>query len=98
LATELQEQKKVLQTRLDKIVNMISDLEHVNEKDSRETDGVRVLVQDMLRVFSRDAPKFRATGYSGYVGKGPTDAYDSLSPKKWTPKKVQWRRWQEVDA
>jgi hypothetical protein len=87
LVTELQAQQKVLQTRLDKIVTVIADLEHVNEKDSRTTDEVRVLVNDMLRVFSREAPKFRATGYSGDVGKGPTDAYDSLSPKKWTPKK-----------
>jgi hypothetical protein len=59
----------------------------VNENDSRETDDVRVLVQDTLRVFNRDPPKYRATGYSGDVGKGSSDAYDVLSPKKWTPKK-----------
>jgi hypothetical protein len=89
LVAELQEQKKVLQTRLDTIMNMISDLQHVNEKDSRKTDDVRVLVQDMLRVFSRDSPKIRATGYSGDVGKGSSDAYDVLSPKKWTPAKKE---------
>lgn len=85
LVSELQEQKKVLQTRLDKIMNMIADLQHVNQKESRKTDEVRTLVRDMLRVFSRDTPKFRATGYAGEVGKGPTDAYDSLPPKKWKP-------------
>jgi hypothetical protein len=83
LVAELQEQKKVLQTRLDKITKMMSDLEHVNQKDARKPDEVRGLVQDMLRVFSRDPPKFRATGYPGEVGKGTTDAYDALPPKKW---------------
>jgi hypothetical protein len=85
LVAELQDQKKVLQARLDKIMNMISDLQHVNQKESRKTDEVRGIVRDMLRVFSRDPPKFKATGYAGDVGKGPTDAYDSLPPKKWTP-------------
>jgi hypothetical protein len=89
LVAELQEQKKVLQTRLDKIMNMISDLQHVNQKDVRKTDDVRELVRDMLRVFSRDAPKFRATGYTGDIGKGPTDAYSSLPPKKWKPAEKQ---------
>jgi hypothetical protein len=85
LVAELQEQKKVLQTRLDKITKIMSDLQHVNQKDVRKPDEVRGLVKDMLHVFSRDPPKFRATGYSGEVGKGTTDAYDSLPPKKWKP-------------
>jgi hypothetical protein len=85
LVAELEEQKKVLQTRLDKITNIISDLQHVNQKDVRKTDDVRELVRDMLRVFNRDAPKSRATGYTGDVGKGPMDAYDALPPKKWKP-------------
>jgi hypothetical protein len=89
LVAELQKQKNVLQTRLDMIMNMISDLDHVNKKNARETDAVRVLAQDMLRVFNRDAPRSSATGYSGDVGKGPTDAYDYLSPKMRTPKKEQ---------
>jgi hypothetical protein len=89
LVAELLEQKKGMQIRLDKITHMISDLQHVNAKDSRKTDDVRVLVRDMLRVFSRDPPKYRATGYSGDVGKGSSDAYDVLSPKKWSPVKKE---------
>jgi hypothetical protein len=83
LVSELKEQKKILEARLDQIMNMVADLQHVNEKESRKTDEVRALVKDMLRVFNTDKPRFSPTGFSGDVGKGSSTAYDSLAPKKW---------------
>lgn len=85
LVSELKEQKRVLQTRLDQIMNMISELQHLNEKDSRKSDDVRALVRDMLRVFSNDGggPGFTPSGFSGDIGS--TTAYDALPPKKWKP-------------
>lgn len=86
LIYELKQQEKEMHTRLDKIMNMISHLQHVNEKDERQTDEVRALVKDMLRVFSFEKPMVFPTGFAGDVGDGPTTAYDALPPKKWTAK------------
>lgn len=74
-----------MQHRLDKIMNMISQLQHVNEKgDARQTDEVRALVKDLLRVFSFDKPQVFPMGFAGDIGDGPTTAYDALPPKKWS--------------
>jgi hypothetical protein len=84
--SDLQEQKKVLQQRLDQIMNMIADLQHLNEHEDREPDSVRALVRDMLRVFSHDEKGRSGFVPSGYTGDiGTTDAYSSLAPKKWKP-------------
>jgi hypothetical protein len=85
LIFELKEQRKEMQTRLDRAMNMIADLERINAKEERKTDEVRAFVKDMLRVFSTDKPMVFPTGYSGDVGGGPTTAYDALPPKKWVP-------------
>jgi hypothetical protein len=83
LIGELKEQQAVLSKRLEKIMNIISHLQHVNEKEERKTDEVRAFVRDMLRVFSSDKPVFFPSGFAGEVGDGPTTAYDALPPKKW---------------
>lgn len=85
LIYELKEQEKLLEERLDTIMNMISHLQHVNEKEERQTDEVRAFVRDMLRVFDTEKPGFFPAGFSGDVGKGATTAYDALPPKKWKP-------------
>lgn len=79
---ELKEQEKVLEDRLEKIMNMIAQLQHVNEKEERQTDEVRAFVRDMLRVFSNEKGLgFNPSGFSGDIGS--TTAYDALPPKKW---------------
>jgi hypothetical protein len=54
LIEELNIQEGILSERLVKIMNMIAQLQHVNEKKERKTDEVRQFVRDMLRVFSND--------------------------------------------
>jgi len=83
LLTVLKDTEKELEGRLEKIMNTISHLQHINEKEERKTDEVRAFVQDMLRVFNTDKPMVFPTGFGGDVGKGPTTAYDALPPKKW---------------
>jgi hypothetical protein len=84
LLMELKEQEKVLEERLEKIMNMINHLQHVNEKEERQTDEVRAFVRDMLRVFAHEKnPGFSSSGFTGDVF-GKT-AYDALPPKKWKP-------------
>merc|ERR1711865_1087245 len=83
----LKDTEKDLEDRLTKIMNMISHLQHINEKEERRTDEVRAFVKDMLRVFSTDKPLIFPTGFSGDVGKGAQTAYDALPPKKWTDSK-----------
>jgi DNA mismatch repair ATPase MutL len=85
LIAELKEQEKEMQSRLDKIMNMISHLQHINAKEERKTDEVRAFVRDLLRTFSSDKPLYFPTGFAGDVGDGPTTAYDALPPKKWVP-------------
>mmetsp|Transcript_15482 Transcript_15482/g.35457 ORF Transcript_15482/g.35457 Transcript_15482/m.35457 type:complete len:155 (-) Transcript_15482:401-865(-) len=83
LLTVLKGTEKELEGRLEKIMNTISHLQHINEKEERETDEVRAFVRDMLRVFNTDKPIVFPTGYAGDVGKGAQTAYDALPPKKW---------------
>jgi hypothetical protein len=84
LVADLKEQEKILEDRMEKIMNMIAHLQHVNEKEERKTDEVREFVRDMLRVFNTDKPMFPISGFSGDIGKGSQTAYDVLPPKKWT--------------
>jgi len=85
LVYELQEQKHVLQSRLDQISFAIEQLQHLNqqETDVRSTDEIKALVKDMMRVFSTDKPFVFPTGFAGEIGNGPTTAYDCLEPKPW---------------
>jgi DNA repair exonuclease SbcCD ATPase subunit len=50
----LKDTEKELEDRLEKIMNMIGHLQHINEKSERQTNEVRQFVQDMLRVFNTD--------------------------------------------
>merc|ERR1712232_332208 len=84
LVSELKEQEKVLEERLEKIMNMIAHLQHVNEKEDRKTDEVRQFVKDMLRVFSHEKMGYPIS-FSGDIGDGPKTAYDALPPKPWKP-------------
>lgn len=80
----LKDTEKELESRLDKVMNMVSHLQHLNDKDERESGEVRAFVKDLLRVFNTDKPKNFPSGFSGDVGDGPTTAYKALSPKKWS--------------
>ena len=84
-------QQKDLNDRIKQIGTMIKSLEVLNEK-SDNRDEVRENVRAIMRVFSRPdshrASRYAggmATGYSGEVGDGPTDAYKALNPKKYKP-------------
>merc|ERR1711971_1108707 len=83
LLNVLKDTEKDLESRLDKTMNMISHLQHINEQDERKVDEVRAFVRDLLRVFSTEKPSILAVGYSGEIGDGPKTAYDVLPPKKW---------------
>jgi hypothetical protein len=50
----LKDTEKELEDRLEKIMNMVSHLQHINEKEERKTDEVRAFVSDLLRVFGSD--------------------------------------------
>lgn len=88
LVKVLKEQERVLQDRLDKVMNMIAELQHINERKERKTNEVRKFVQDMLRVFDTSQPLAFPTGFTGDIGDGPLTAYDALPPKKWKPSEV----------
>lgn len=83
LLDDLKAQEKQLVDRMDKVMNMIAHLQHINEKEERKTDEVKTFVRDMLRVFDTNKPITFPTGFSGDIGKGPQTAYDVLPPKKW---------------
>ena len=83
LLTVLKGTETELESRIEEIMNTIAHLQHINEKEERQTDEVRSFVQDMLRVFNTDKPMVFPSGYAGDVGKGSTTAYDALPPKKW---------------
>lgn len=91
LISELMEQQHVLNDRLKEINNMILSLEVMNGADDRKVDEVRETIRALFRVFQmsdkasgNDYPSLsKATGYSGEVGSGPTDAYKALNPKPW---------------
>jgi hypothetical protein len=61
LLSVLKETEKELEDRMEKIMNMIAHLQHINKKEERKTDEVRAFVQDMLRVFSTDVSVYRQT-------------------------------------
>lgn len=52
LISELKDQQKVLNERLETIMNVVSHLQHANAAEERKTDNVRSIVKDMLRVFT----------------------------------------------
>lgn len=54
LLAVLHETEKELEDRLQKVMNMVSHLQHINEKEERKTDEVRAFVSDLLRVFGTD--------------------------------------------
>ena len=54
LVTVLKSTEKELEDRLEKIMNMVSHLQHINEKKERKTDEVRAFVKDLLRVFDTE--------------------------------------------
>lgn len=83
LLMDLKEQEQQLVDRMDKIMNMVAHLQHINEKEQRKTDEIKAFVRDMLRVFDTDKPIAFPAGFSGDIGKGPQTAYDALPPKKW---------------
>ena len=91
LIMELQEQQHNLNERIQDIDNMVKSLDILNDSDDRDDDEVRETVRSIFRVFNmgaeasgNDMPSTgMATGYSGDVGSGPTDAYKSLNPKPW---------------
>lgn len=81
LLTELKVQEKEMTLRLSKVEQMIEHLQHINEKEERQTDEIRSFVRDMLRVFEHGHAAY-PIGFSGDIGDGPTTAYDALPPKK----------------
>ena len=82
LIIELKDQQKVLNTRLETIMNVVAHLQQANEQEKRKTDDVRAIVKDMMRTFTIQDGKF-AMGFTGDIGDGPTTAYDALPPKPW---------------
>jgi hypothetical protein len=54
LISELKDQQRVLNARLETIMNAVAHLQTANSKvgDNRKTDDVRNIVKDMLRVFT----------------------------------------------
>ncbi len=72
---------------------MVKSLEILNDADDRDHDEVRETVRAIFRVFAmgaeasgNDLPSTGiATGWTGEVGGGPTDAYKALNPKPWKP-------------
>lgn len=93
LISVLKSQQKELSMRVDEVDKMIQKLKTINAQDARKVDEVRETVRALFRVFQlgakasgNDYPSLsKPMGYSGEVGKGPTTAYDALSPKKWKP-------------
>lgn len=86
LIHDLKEQQKEMNVRLEEIMNMVAHLQNLNSKKNRERDEVRAYVKDLLSVFGSNAKGF-ATGFSGDIGDGPTDAYKALNPKPWKASK-----------
>ena len=82
LIAELQTQQKVLSERLDTIMNAVAHLQTANESSDRQTDDVRALIKDVMRVFSTEKGQY-ANAFSGDIGSGAKTAYDVLPPKPW---------------
>jgi len=94
LIAELQEQQHILYERIQEVDKMIKALHVMNHSEERKVDEVRDTLRAIFRLFAmgnkasgNDYPAMsRATGYSGDVGDGPTDAYKALNPKPWKAK------------
>ena len=87
----LQTQQKELNERIQKIDTMVKRLENMNGKE-KDRDEVRETIRAIMHVFSKSdghkasmSARIKPTGYSGDVGKGPTDAYKALNPKPYKP-------------
>lgn len=85
LITDLEDQKILLQKRLDRTMNLVAQLQHLNEKEEREVSEVRSFLKDLTYVFTHDEKKHFATGYSGEINDGPKTAWDVLSWGKKAP-------------
>lgn len=61
LISELKDQQRVLNARLETIMNVVAHLQSANSAsgDNRKTDDVRNIVKDMLRVFTTVVSFFR---------------------------------------
>ena len=85
LIYELKEQQKLMEARLESVMNAVAHLQHLNEKaqdDEKKRNEVKALVKDLLRVFSTDKAAFPISGFSGDISKKTLTAYDALPPKK----------------
>eukprot|EP00559_Dactyliosolen_fragilissimus_P003488 CAMPEP_0184861542 /NCGR_PEP_ID=MMETSP0580-20130426/6203_1 /TAXON_ID=1118495 /ORGANISM="Dactyliosolen fragilissimus" /LENGTH=139 /DNA_ID=CAMNT_0027359073 /DNA_START=130 /DNA_END=549 /DNA_ORIENTATION=+ len=88
LIIALKDQKSSLYKRIQEVDKMVTSLEILNQGgDDRKVDEINETVKAIFRLFSlepkADPTLHRASGYSGEVGKGPTDAYKALNPKVW---------------
>lgn len=68
LIGELKDQQKVLNERLETIMNVVSHLQHANGSDARKTDDVRAIVKDMLRVFTTAVRRLLCCACGSWVG------------------------------
>lgn len=50
----LKDTQKTLESRIENVMNMVGELQHLNGKEERQTDEVKSFVSDMLRVFAHD--------------------------------------------
>ena len=90
LISVLQEQQQELSSRLSQVTALRESLQKVNSEPHRPVDEIRETVRAIFRVFQlgdkasgNDYPSLtKPMGYPGDVGKGPTTAYDALSPKR----------------
>jgi hypothetical protein len=62
LLSVLKDTEHELEHRLEKIMNMVSHLQHINAKEERKTNEVREFVKDLLRVFSHEVSLASASG------------------------------------
>ena len=79
LIADLKKQQLKMNSRLNKIVKMISELEHLNDEDDRKVDEVCQYVKDLLRVFGPNWKGF-VTCFSGGIADEPTAPYKVLEP------------------
>jgi len=84
---ELKEQQVGMTRRMEEIMNLVSNLQKLNQKKTRDKDEIRAYVRDLLSVFNPQTGHASgwATGFTGDIGDGPKTAYDVLEPKKWKP-------------
>ncbi len=68
LLSVLKDTEHELELRLEKIMNMVSHLQHMNAKEERKTDEVREFVKDLLRVFAHEVRLASADGLVEIIG------------------------------